>query len=530
MRAHEIITESSVYDSMFTKMLSALPPRLQSLYRNEINANLREWKAILKKNDRIVWYMKLLKFELLTELLEKHDHIPEKELQEYNIDVIRSEQQKLSKQFNRHNANVVTINGYLKHYLSLPVPKIQNHVWGRESANQLIDIFDKYEQEWIDKQKRGIRIQEGDTELIKMGKYSWWLLNRGSCTEEGKAMGHCGNTAAGRSDDRILSLRKKTSNGWEPHLTFILHKDGYLGEMKGRGNEKPIPEYHPYIVKLLQHDIVSGIIGGGYKPENNFSINDLPNETAYQLIHKKVGLGSIKEMYNESGVSNQLLKKIELTLVQYELSYEGYDHYTDNYILHTYDSIKEFAYDVTGNFQDLIKYGTGDDIIDINYSTNDISEFELNKFLQYLPEKIQDEVRDRVHKETGYGNYKLSLLELLQKTDSQDLILNAKNAILEGMRTGIENDILGEIKEKCEALTDFGLKLEPFKYDDSIFYGRVQLCISLPNLIDVMSTEGMLEDLAYRGWLIDKINITEPRNGWNGYDDDAAVETFRNDL
>jgi len=34
--------------------------------------------------------------------------------------------------------------------------------------------------------------------------------------------------------------------------------------MKGRGNDKPAPKYHPYVVELLRHHLIRGIKGGGY--------------------------------------------------------------------------------------------------------------------------------------------------------------------------------------------------------------------------------------------------------------------------
>src|SRR6266851_947531 len=89
----------------------------------------------------------------------------------------------------------------------------------------------------------------------------------------------CGNVPSERPGDRILSLRRKVQRGdmvrWYPIATFILDRDGQLGEMKGRGNDKPAPKYHFYIVALLRHHMINGIKGGGYMPENNFAMEDL---------------------------------------------------------------------------------------------------------------------------------------------------------------------------------------------------------------------------------------------------------------
>jgi hypothetical protein len=101
-------------------------------------------------------------------------------------------------------------------------------------------------------------------------------------------MGHCGNRGNPQPGDNVLSYRTPNANGsWTPHLTFVLMKDGYLSEMKGRGNDKPAEKYHTIIEKLIMSDHVKGITGGGYKPENNFSIFDLPKAQYTALTDKK---------------------------------------------------------------------------------------------------------------------------------------------------------------------------------------------------------------------------------------------------
>ena len=106
-------------------------------------------------------------------------------------------------------------------------------------------------------------------------------------------MGHCGNAPRQHTDDVILSLRKVVVSGSDkyhiPHLTFILNGDGELTEMKGRANEKPAKKYHPYIIKLLLNDAIKGIKGGGYAPENNFSLHDLDENVRKDLMRKSEG-------------------------------------------------------------------------------------------------------------------------------------------------------------------------------------------------------------------------------------------------
>ena len=63
-----------------------------------------------------------------------------------------------------------------------------------------------------------------------------------------------------------------------------MDKDELLGEMKGRGNQKPAATYHPYILKLLEKPFIKGIHSGGYQPEQNFSISDLSSDQVVTLL------------------------------------------------------------------------------------------------------------------------------------------------------------------------------------------------------------------------------------------------------
>lgn len=107
---------------------------------------------------------------------------------------------------------------------------------------------------------------------------AWYDLGTSQDTEEGRALGHCGNAGSPHPNDRILSLRREVRAGsmlhHEPMLTFISNR-GWLGEMKGRANSRPSEKYHPYIAELLKNKSAKGLIGAGYMPEANFHFEDL---------------------------------------------------------------------------------------------------------------------------------------------------------------------------------------------------------------------------------------------------------------
>lgn len=180
----------------------------------------------------------------------------------------------------------------LKHFLGLPYHKIQNYRFDNQTLTTVSNDMRAMEQEFKDRVKGYVAQQPGDEILMTFPDgLVWMMLSRGFCDAEAKAMGHCGNAGA-KTGDRIISLRtpKVIEDGvtmYEPHLTFILHRDGKLGEMKGRSNDKPAAHYHDYIVALLRSDVIKGIRGGGYLPRNNFDLDDLPTALRDELSDEK---------------------------------------------------------------------------------------------------------------------------------------------------------------------------------------------------------------------------------------------------
>jgi len=183
----------------------------------------------------------------------------------------------------------------LSHYASLDevgATEVSKIVWLRQEPDQLVQQLREAERRWQERETNRFVNSSPDDIVVHTfpNGFQWVLLNRPSCSEEGEAMGHCGNAGA-KAGDRILSLRriekKGKSKGLRPHLTFVLHKNGALGEMKARFNKKPTPNYHPYIIELLKNPIIKKIEGGGYLPQNNFSLDDLPDNLRDEIISYK---------------------------------------------------------------------------------------------------------------------------------------------------------------------------------------------------------------------------------------------------
>lgn len=158
------------------------------------------------------------------------------------------------------------------------------------NPNYTMQVANQESQEWheeIASRERGMPDQEVKTFLTldhlgeKWKGWKWVDLEKSYCSKEAKAMGHCGNEGFGEGDN-IVSLRDAEGSA---HLTFIIN-DGYLGEAKGRANNKPSEKYHKPILELLKSKHIESIKGGGYKPENNFSFHDLHDDHKKELEHK----------------------------------------------------------------------------------------------------------------------------------------------------------------------------------------------------------------------------------------------------
>ena len=217
----QIVQEAQNYEGMFNDIFKLNPdPRL----RQQIELDITWARKILRKNDRIVWFLRWVKVWLISTTtgsgvaaaafpgaLQRQD--PRLGAAPGQGDLMGSP----------------ALKQQLEHFMSLPVPEIQNYVFRAESPRGLFDLFAKYEAAWrqrIEEERSLITPEDDDEVLIGFPDgYTWWLLPRGGCPVEAEAMGHCGNVPSQRPGDRILSLRRKVRRGdverWYPVATFI---------------------------------------------------------------------------------------------------------------------------------------------------------------------------------------------------------------------------------------------------------------------------------------------------------------------
>lgn len=323
MRYTDLLLEAQNYEQMFSKLFKLLDLPYTEVdelavdvlvyAKDEIDQRIKYARLVLKKSDRITWYLKHFRIGMVEKYLREitrlassfwEDQAKLDQFQQTKVALTSYHEQLLvdyrkwtGETYDRFEAEPYLLSN-LEHFLSLPIPQIQNAVFSNQSAHALRVQFAEYESEWKKHTEDTIPHDPEDGSEILIDFHNGWCwlnLNKPYCPKEGDAMGHCGNSPRSNTGDTILSLRKRVEHDgqvyWKPHLTFILDPDHELSEMKGRGNDKPAKKYHEMIVALLKHDIVQGIVGGGYLPENNFSMTDLEPELRDELMDEKPVLG-----------------------------------------------------------------------------------------------------------------------------------------------------------------------------------------------------------------------------------------------
>ncbi len=521
----DILTEASAdYAAMINPVLSALKsnPRNTSSgiavdiadeWRKKIskqwNEAIREAKADLKKADRITWYLRLVRAVLV-------------EIYASGLDEAKAN--KLRQDFNSRVGLPVTedgtfsvaVGGYkgvledLKHFLSLPIPAIQNYQFRFQPYRDVYGDFVEFENQWKETVKNSIEDDESKV-IIDCGNNWFWVdTEKAYCSKEAAAMGHCGNSPRQHTGDHLLSLRKKILFGnevrWEPHLTFILAEDGYLTEMKGKGNEKPAARYHPMIVKLLESNYVDGIRGGGYLPQNNFDMKDLDDEVRERLIELKPELGSIADAFEKLGPCDKIFDRLAVILDEYGLSIDSWQD--EDILIETWKDVEAF-----------LRGRDGEGITDVATGNLDPLDWldEANAFtgLKNMVEEGDEE--------TDQFLAMLSLKTGMREENALDALEHMFPQSVATIWDEVKKDIVEEAKQATSAILDemrvsyhdLNVRVhEDGSVSLSVDFGKLVYSVSSYQEEDWEYTDGFENCVQDREWLA--------QNSDDGYDDEET--------
>jgi hypothetical protein len=424
--------------------------------------------------------------------------------------------------------------------------------------------------EWIDITDE---LKEGTITPIITYKngYAWFDLSRPYCKMEGDAMGHCGNSASFFKDDTVLSYRAvKKSAGTtmaRPSLTFILNSDGYLGEMKGRANEKPKEKYHDAIVDLLLQKVntssrdenkkefyIKGIRGGGYLPKSNFNINDLNETLKNKLFSQRPELMPFSERMATDDNAPSTVDIIN------ELS--NVTRISKDKIVIPFPYTKQFT-KPNSNFANILMWDNWDDLLDeIDIPKNlenhrvyvergdypqdsrHVDEEQVMEFLEtvmsrnsVVKARIMNAIngwleRPREMAEEGINidpNDIEGVYNLL-KINDRDVIDLAKDSIADGEGAAIYSQMLTAFKNGIQNLkfssddgVSFGVRfLDGDSWMDSPLYAT----FTFENVVKIMDSKTDPFD----PYDLDDGDMQVPYYGFDGYDEDYAISVFQDRL
>ena len=177
------------YSPMFKGLLKVDPGA-----KGQVDHAMGWAKSFLKKQDRIVWFLRWVRVALAESLIESPGW--------GNLATSSPEAIAFRKAL---EPDIRHLGGYtlrslkesLEHYLSLPVPEIQSYVFNpREDPPRVLQgtlaiLENKFQEE-----RRGlIQPRPEDKAILTFPDgWAWFLLPRAYCPDEAKAIGHCGNT------------------------------------------------------------------------------------------------------------------------------------------------------------------------------------------------------------------------------------------------------------------------------------------------------------------------------------------------
>lgn len=434
------------YEEMFKQFLAVAPP-----FKADITREIQWAKTALKKSDRIIWYLRWVRLSLENDLAasgfietgegvkvpSQRDQIQAlfaKDISAYNA---KSPKIKI-KEADVRAVLLRDLKRQLEHFFALQDPSIETFSPGYETPEHVIGELEKLEDEIrvkVESEKRTIaepETESGDTVFIKFGdRWAWWLLGRAYCPEEARAMGHCGNEPRSGSDDRILSLREPITKGdkhlWSPHLTFVIDARGFLGEMKGRGNDKPVKRYHPYIITLLKDSRIKGTKGATWFASHNFKLSDLTEEERQGIYSANPNFMDPKKYFAEFGKKPEEIERLAQAL---NIDGENFKPEWDAFVVRQWGSIRECMNDI-GN-------GTAEEAAD---------------------DALKLENRHTLHP-TENENVKID-----EKTFSEDIVRECASTTIRGMMESLQREV-------PELLTEFGERQEtyrgtPFKWTNA---------------------------------------------------------------
>jgi hypothetical protein len=530
---------------MFQNILE-LDPDLQKTVEQEINFARR----ILEREDRVIWHLRYVQIALMRALIAELNPTNPEVADRLSANTDKKVKQLAMKanvtpqQIEEAGVFVLYHSEYkrnMEHYMGMPVPAIQNHIFQYELPQPLMASWEKAAEEWADDQDRVVDLDKDAEIVIDFGNgVAWWNLLKPYCPIEGDCMGHCGNSPRENTDDTILSLRKEFPTDGEMRYscmaTFILTHNGMLTEMKGRGNKRPAPRYHKYIVPLLRHDIVEGIIGGGYMPEENFSLGHLEEEgLKQQLIDEKPSLAGptyFIEKAWDAGEYEKAAHELEKLMdaqgldtpgtVEFDLTHAEKGMHAVDVIMNEWDNYEAVVDDIEDGAPQSL-FALLEEIDDLIVTKENIDESIDGEFLVHVFEALPLRLVISVARALGINPSEdqhamaRKIAKTLEKEgDSNrfyEYVVDAAHKAIDSSAVNHQVEKIKEqIVERLEAYASAGVRYQPYNINvhemdrNNPVFGPWRMTIGMREVLDIaaagmtMGGEDAYEDDDYNAW------------------------------
>ena len=556
------------YMQMFTPILPYVQKLNQPLEQAIISAV--DWAVpTLRKDDKIVWYLRWIKLEVLRTInknIENASPIVDGKVQypvdEQTVETVAAMYKKALSQMAAksrltamelpdHSQQIATsdFRRNMEHYMSLGTQAIEDYQFNCKVPQEIWADWRPIERIWQERRSKFLDIDYEDNAVESVIKYpdksEWVNLNRPYCDLEADAMGHCANSASYTEDDTLLSYRtvEKDDDGkemWVPHLTFVLDKEtGLLGETKGRENQKPDGKYHGVIMDLLKLPLIKGIRGGGYKPENNFKMEDLPEEVAEKLIDEKPALATIEHDYKKRGITRELLARMEAMWEETQTDFPTYKKSRKAFMADPNSSdVDDFVEDHGGDTaQWLVRIFRGDDheFYDSYGDPKDLWEEMPPKTVAYVGQWLLSNYESSVEewKEEYDQNFDPTshddVWTVMSENGIDEVSDILQTAMSDGAQSGTETEMFNSFRDW---LGDLPISTELPNYNISLYPGTSaydsKQMIEIPEdeMVDIVSN--YIDSVEHQGDLVGWFGIQDvvsPYQGWDGYDEKHAIET-----
>ena len=415
--------------------------------RAVIREKIKWAKHILKRSDRITWYLRLLRIAIASQYVDQTTY--NSFIYKYNKKTkgakIPVKDKIFSTGMNRVRVRHIFRSGAelsfqletdLAHYLALNIPDINEYEFGWQLPHEIFSAFKGIEETYLQKFSSYIPADRAEDYRVLIDfkdGYKWFNTEEQNASDQTYAMtGHC--STCFNDDEIALVLREHVviegEDFWRPVLQFCVDPRGMLGEMKGRANNKPSNKYYKYIIPLLQHSIIKGIKGGGHKPHTNFALADLPDRDRKKLQKLKPALLSLQEYIKIYGLDKKVVKRLrdatDLLLVYDKKSRTWLVELDSDTTLHKL--LKDIGNRTTQWLADIVY---GEEFLEVyNYDTDASNWFHL----------LKDKTRARLEKfeETDYEEYN----DVISGASICALEAGASNAAYEKLFEAIKDDVV----------------------------------------------------------------------------------------